>query len=65
MSTGWINLGSPGKEGMVQPLCSALHDLCRHLEPPPTSDQGLEGTLGVTGGLEDTGTVQDWGNVEW
>lgn len=39
---------------MVQPLCSALHDLCRRLELPPTSDQGLEGTLGVTGGLEDT-----------
>lgn len=44
---------------MVQPLCSALHTLCGHLEPPPTSDQGLGG------GLQDTSTVQDRGNVEW
>lgn len=28
---------------MVQPLYSALHTLCGHLEPPPTSDQGLGG----------------------
>lgn len=50
---------------MAQPLCSAPHTLCGHLEPPPTSEQGLEGAPGVTGGLQDTGTVQDCGNVEW
>lgn len=44
---------------MGQPLCSALHALCGHLEPPPTSDQGLEGTPGVNGGLQDSGTVQE------
>lgn len=44
---------------MAQPLCSALHTLCGHLEPPPTSDQGLEGTPGVNG------TQVQYKNEEW